>query len=377
MSSLARRLVAVPRLLALALLLVFAAQAAYLSAHSPLAWPEPGYLGYGVSEFSVAHGPSVPANAIPRGLKSPLVAAATRIFSPSGDSPAAGIARLPFVVLGVLLGAAVFYIAERWYGKRGGCLALALYALSPQMVTSAARVGPTILAAAGAYASVITAIAVAHTLYAPREVVLWNWRRILLLGAGLALGIAAEFAVVVTVPLALAFLLYLVPERRRAAGVILLAGLLVAFVLLLLAYRFDFHELAASARALTVLSPSGLLRAANWKMVAVFYLSNGAGFALLLLVALAGYTFLPKARYFGNTAPLIAALLLISTGLLAPHAAGLSFLVVALPFLLLFIAGVATELLDTRLASAFAGLLTAVLAAQAYFSLAGLWRVRS
>jgi len=31
------------------------------------------------------------------------------------------------------------------------------------------------------------AIAVAHTLYAPREMVLWNWRRILLLGLSLAL----------------------------------------------------------------------------------------------------------------------------------------------------------------------------------------------
>jgi 4-amino-4-deoxy-L-arabinose transferase-like glycosyltransferase len=43
-------------------------------------------------------------------------------------------ARLPFVALGVLLGAAVFLWARELWGPRGGLLALALYALNPELL---------------------------------------------------------------------------------------------------------------------------------------------------------------------------------------------------------------------------------------------------
>ena len=72
-------------------------------------------------------------------------------------------------------------------------------------------------AAWGAFGAIFTAIAVAHTLYAPREVVLWNWRRIMLLGLSLALAVGSQFSLIVVVPVALAFMLYLAPTRRMAA----------------------------------------------------------------------------------------------------------------------------------------------------------------
>ena len=73
-------------------------------------------------------------------------------------------------------------------------------------------------AAWGSFGAIFTAIAVAHTLYAPREVVLWNWRRIALLGLSLALAVGSQFSLIVVVPLALAFMLYLAPTRRVAAS---------------------------------------------------------------------------------------------------------------------------------------------------------------
>src|SRR2546430_5928036 len=61
-------------------------------------------------------------------------------------------------------------------------------------------------------------IAVAHTLYAPREVVLWNWRRIVLLGISLSIAVGSQFSMIVVVPLALAFLLYVARSEERRVG---------------------------------------------------------------------------------------------------------------------------------------------------------------
>ena len=83
---------------------------------------------------------------------------------------------------------------------------------------------PEVGAAWGAFGAIFTAIAVAHTLYAPREVILWNWRRIVLLGLSLALAVGSQFSLVVVVPAALAFMLYLAPTRGLAAFVIWLVA---------------------------------------------------------------------------------------------------------------------------------------------------------
>jgi hypothetical protein len=300
-----------------------------------------------------------------------LVAASARLFA--AGAAGSQSRRLPFIFLGMLLAAAVAYIADRWYGKRGARLALALFALSPQLIAASAHAAPSILAALGAFGMVVTSLAVAHTLYAPRAVILWNWRRILILSVSTALALSASPVTIVLLPLGLLFLLYLVPLRRPAAVVILAVATLVATALLLLIYRFQFSALAGTARSLTIVSLSGPFRAASWLMVGRFLFGNGAGFTLLLVVSLVTYAGSGKARYFGNTASLLTALVLILTALLLPHAAGLSFLALALPFLLLFVTGISIEWLEGRWAPPFAGLLAAVLAAQAYFCLAGLW----
>src|SRR5208283_2129870 len=112
--------------------------------------------------------------------------------------------------------------------------ALTLYCFSPSMLQASAvwHTEPEILAAWGSFGAIFTAIAVAHTLYAPREVVLWNWRRIVLLGISLAIAVGSQFSMIVVVPIALAFLLYLAPIRRGAVITIWIAACLVGLLLL-------------------------------------------------------------------------------------------------------------------------------------------------
>ena len=89
------------------------------------------------------------------------------------------------------------------------------------------------------------------TLYAPREVILWNWRRILLLGISIAFALGSQFSLVLLFPLAAGFLLYLAPERRGAALVILTAGFAIALVILAALYSFqsgDYARLYSSQR---------------------------------------------------------------------------------------------------------------------------------
>src|SRR6202043_4250725 len=123
------------------------------------------------------------------------------------------LARAPYLTFGVLLGASLWYVARRLYGNAGGYIALALYCFSPLILRSSTLylAPPEMGAAWGTFGTIFTAIAVAHTLYAPREVVIWNWRRILLLGLSLALAIGSQFSLIILLPLALGFMLYLAP----------------------------------------------------------------------------------------------------------------------------------------------------------------------
>src|SRR5579864_2820508 len=148
--------------------------------------------------------------------------------------------RIPFLACGVFLGASLWYVARRLCGNTGGFIALIFYCFSPSLIQASAvwHTEPEIVAAWGAFGAIFTAIAVAHTLYAPREVVLWNWRRIVLLGIALAMGIGSQFSLVVLVPLVLGFLLYLAPERRRAGLAIWAAACTVALLVVMASYFF-------------------------------------------------------------------------------------------------------------------------------------------
>src|SRR4029077_2000370 len=151
--------------------------------------------------------------------------------------------RIPFLACGLFLGASLWYVARRLCGNTGGFVALTFYCFSPSLIQASAvwHTEPEIVAAWGAFGTIFTAIAVPHTLYAPREVVLWNWRRIMLLGISLAIAVGSQFSLIILVPMALAFLLYVAPVRKQAGLVIWIAACVVGFVLLFAVYFFHLH----------------------------------------------------------------------------------------------------------------------------------------
>src|SRR5205807_6156109 len=97
--------------------------------------------------------------------------------------------RLPFVVFGVWLGGALWWVARRLFGDEGGYLTLALYCFSPAMIMVSTNIGPEIILAWSGFGMIYTAIGVAHTVYAsPRK---WMPRIVLL---GISIGICLSTA---------------------------------------------------------------------------------------------------------------------------------------------------------------------------------------
>jgi hypothetical protein len=260
--------------------------------------------------------------------------------------------RLPFLACGVFLGASLWYVARRLCGNTGGFIALVFYCFSPSLIQASAvwHTEPEIATAWGAFGTVFTAIAVAHTLYAPREVVLWNWRRIVLLGVSLAIAIGTQFSMIVLAPMALAFLLYVAPVRRQAASVIWVAGCVVGFILLFAFYFFHPRPFAESLRHADFWGATwrGFVVPGVYKQVAVQIGRACPALALALPVTLVTYAAWRRTRYFGNTAPLLVALLFVALGMAHPHLAGAGFLLAATPFLLIFVSGVLADLMETR-----------------------------
>jgi hypothetical protein len=262
------------------------------------------------------------------------------------------LTRLPFLACGIFLGASLWYVARRLCGNTGGLVALTLYCFSPSLIQASAvwHTEPEIVAAWGAFGTIFTAIAVAHTLYAPREVVLWNWRRILLLGVSLAIATGAQFSLVVTAPLALAFLLYVAPVRQRAGFVIWISACVTACVVLFAIYFFHPHSFAESMRHASFWGATwrGFAVWGVYKQVAVQIGRACPALFLLIPVCTVTYAVWPRTRYFGNTAPLLVATLFVALGIAHPDDAAAGFLLACIPFILVFVSGVLADLMETR-----------------------------
>jgi len=287
--------------------------------------------------------------------------------------------RIPFLACGLFLGASLWYVARRLCGNTGGFIALTFYCFSPSLIQASAvwHTDPEIVAAWGAFGTIFTAIAVAHTLYAPREVILWNWRRILLLGISLAIAVGSQFSLIVVVPMALGFLLYVAPVRRQAGLVIWIAACVVGFVLLFAMYSFHAHAFAESMRRAVFWGATwrGFTVLGVYKQVAVRIGRACPALALGLPVAVAAYAAWPRTRYFGNTAPLLVALLFLGLGMAHPHVAGAGFLLAAVPFIFIFVSGVLADLLETRYGPWVKACVVGLLLAYAAWSVLNLARV--
>jgi hypothetical protein len=289
------------------------------------------------------------------------------------------LVRIPYLVTGVLLGASLWYVSRRLYGNAGAYIALVLYCFSPTVIRASALwfAAPTLPGAWGGFGAVFTAISVAHTLYAPREVVLWNWRRILLLGISLALAVGWHFALVLFVPLLLGFMFYLAPTRRTAATVILLVASSIALLILLAGYWFHpacFWYGVRSAWPWSLSRRALTMGGAYW-LVFKELADSAPVLVVLAPGALVTYIFWRRTRYFGNTAPLIVAVIFLALRVASPHEPLSVFALIGLVFLLVFVAGIAADLLETPAREVCLAVVSSLLAASAIWNLVGLARI--
>lgn len=312
-----------------------------------------------------------------------LVAAVPLLLPLSTKLPEAFVpflAAAPQIFLGVMLGASLWYVARRLYGNAGGYIGLGLYCFSPAMIVNAA--GAQSLgemgAAWGAFGTIFTAIAVAHTLYAPREVVLWNWRRILLLGLSIALAVGNQFSLVVLMLVILPLMFWVAPVRPRAVLVIWMVAIAVATVLILAAYCFEpalLWQGILHARWVDF-EPIAFGMSISYRKVAQNIIGGSPPLILALPVALITYFGWKRARYFGNTAPLVVVGLFVILAVGAFSFPGQGFHLAILVFLFVFVAGVFADLLESRQRLVAAASLWGLLGASAMWNLWQLSRLR-
>lgn len=310
-----------------------------------------------------------------------LIAAAPLLVRPASWLPQSLlpiVAATPYLFFGVMLGASLWYVARRLYGNAGGYIALALYCFSPAMIVNVAgaqSVGE-MGAVWGAFGTIFTAIAVAHTLYAPREVVLWNSRRILLLGLSLALAIGNQFSLVVLALVILPLMLWVAPVRPRSVVTIWATAIAVAAVLLLSAYFFEpalFWQGLLHAHWIGV-EPDAFATGITYRSALRTIFASSPPLMLALPVALVAYFGWKRARYFGNTAPLLIAVLFLILALGAPTFPGQGFHLAMVIFLFVFVSGVFADLMETHQRLFVMAALLGLLSASALWNLLQLWR---
>ncbi len=289
------------------------------------------------------------------------------------------LAASPYLFFGVMLGASLWYVTRRLYRNAGGYIALALYCFSPAMILNVA--GAQNLgemgAVWGAFGTIFTAIALAHTLYAPREVVLWNWRRILLLGLSLALATGNQFSLAVLALLILPLMYWVAPIRPRAVLAIWTASIAVAVVLLFAAYFFEpvvFWRGMAHARWFDF-EPQALAMSFSYRRALASTFNGSPPLMIALPVALIAYSGWKRTRYFGNTAPLTIAALMLILAMGAPNFPGRGFELTLLIFLFVFVSGVFADLIETQQRRLVTASLCGLLGSSAMWNLWQLWRV--
>ncbi len=264
-----------------------------------------------------------------------------------------------FVLTGICLGGALWWVTRRLFGNPGGFIALAFYCFCPQVIHACTYPNNEILTAFGLFASLYTAMGVAHAMQGPPR----KWRsRIVLLTLTLAFIATSHVAAfLLALLLSLVFMAYLAVGRRAYIAPIMMAATIGALLLVFASYDF-------SPDAFTYFFRSGagriwfsLAPAQHW----LLSLPNAA-VALTAVVALVLYLPTRRSRYFGNTVPLLLALLFFT--LVTPGISSEPTLW-ALPFLFTFIAGVFADFLETRYRRVFVGVAGALLVLEVALSL--------
>ncbi len=273
--------------------------------------------------------------------------------------------RLPFLAAGCMLGAGLWWVTRRLYGNLGGYTALALYCFSPAILRACVAPNAEVLAALGVYGGVYTCIGVAHAMQGPVA----KWRpRIVLLTAAFGLAAAAHIAALPAVALLGLIAMVWVAEGRRSQVLpVVLAAVAGALLLLFACYGFSPDAFSYVFR-----SAAGFVSVSLDPARRFFATLSNAGITLAAGAAVVLYLGLKRSRYFGNTAPLLCAVVLFP--LILTGTPGSPWLW-ALPFLLTFIGGVFADAYESprgRLALGAAGALVLLQAVFCGLSLPGL-----
>jgi hypothetical protein len=261
--------------------------------------------------------------------------------------------RLPFLACGCVLGGGLWWVTRRLYGNLGGYVALALYCFSPAILRACISPSPEVFAALGVYGGVYTCIGVAHAMQGPRR----KWRpRIVLLTVLFGIAAASHIAALPVAALLGLVLMLWIAEGRRSQ--VLPAMLLVSAGALLLV--FACYGFSPDAFSYLFRSAAGFLSFSLEPARRFFSTLGNAGISLAAASATLLYLGVPRSRYFGNTAPLLCAVLLL---VLVTSGVPGSPWIWALPFLLTFVGGVFADAFDTprrRIALAAAGSIVAM-----------------
>ena len=291
--------------------------------------------------------PSVPPRLVAGALLCVLAARFVPVLA-HARQPLAQLPPLLFWMLAALsLGGCLWWVAKRQIGVSGGFLALALYVSSPLALSDAAAT----CAALGVFAMLYTGVGVAHALQGPRRK--WPPRIALMASLCVFTSVAQPLACAAALALALIAMLYLAEQRRTVLPALFLlwtgAAALPWLLLRLLEHFLAFTLVLEQPEP----GPLGLLR--------------NAGLLGALAAALALWTVSRRSRYFGNTAPLLAAALLAAMTVVAGKQATLW----AVPFVLLFVAGVIADGLESRSKKIWKLVVWLTLAAQCAASIRG------
>ena len=267
-----------------------------------------------------------------------------------------------FLLTGIFLGGALWWVTRRLFGNTGGFIALALYCFCPPVIHACTYPNNEILTAFGLFASLYTAMGVAHAMQGPPR----KWRsRIVLLTLTLAFTAASHVAAfLLALLLSIAFLAYLAVGRRAyIIPTIMIAGI---GTLLLVFASYDF-----SPDAFSYFFRSGAGRIWFSLQPARHWFLSFPHSAVTLSAATALLLYLPtsRSRYFGNTVPLLLSILFFT--LITPGISSEPTLW-AVPFLLTFIAGVFADFLETRYRPLFLVMTGSLLLLEAALSLLAL-----
>jgi len=334
-----------PQVFAGPMLLAFLVQCLWVANTRKLSDLEYRYIGAGLTGKS---GKAINASpftglvaAFPVGITSLARKIATPELSAALAVPRPWFLRLPFVIFGVWLGAALWWVARRLFDDDGGYVALALYCTSPAMITVSSNIGPEIVLAWSSLGLIYTAIGVAHTLYAPSK----KWvPRIIILGLSIGFALATAWWSIMLVLLALGYMLYLAPGCRRRALLVLSSASVIGCGIWAVIYWLT-GSAGLSIKAILAQKPT--LEALANLAFALSGRTDGYVLVFLFIAALTAYGSWPRARYFGNTSPLLTALTAVLLFSMVP-AIRIWDATLGLSFVFIFIGGLAADFLETR-----------------------------